>query len=73
MINVSEKYRFKALACEGIARDAIDPAVRDAWMDIAIEWHALAHRAAQETSVGVVTNRCSKTSTKPDGATVVPA
>ena len=49
MINVPEKYRHKALACEGFARNATDRAIRDAWAEIAIEWHALAHRTALET------------------------
>jgi hypothetical protein len=52
MINVLEKYRHKALACEGFARNATDPATREAWAEIAIEWHALAHRTAQETELG---------------------
>ena len=56
MINISEKYRLKALASEGFARDATDSATGDAWAEIAIEWHALANRAAQETG------QCSRTS-----------
>jgi hypothetical protein len=48
MINISEKYRCKALASEVFARDATDAATRDAWTEIAIEWHALANRVAQE-------------------------
>jgi hypothetical protein len=49
MTNIPEKYRHKALACEGFARNATDPATRDAWVEIAIEWHALAHRASDES------------------------
>ena len=49
MTNIPEKYRHKALACEGFARNATDPATRDAWAEIAIEWHALAHRALDES------------------------
>jgi hypothetical protein len=45
-----DKYRNKALASEACARDATNPAIRDAWIEIAIEWHALAHRTAIECS-----------------------
>jgi hypothetical protein len=48
MIKISEGYRAKALASEASARAAIDSTIRDAWTDIAIEWHALANRAAGE-------------------------
>jgi hypothetical protein len=37
----------KALACERIAHNATDPAVKVAWAEIAIEWHALSNRSAQ--------------------------
>jgi hypothetical protein len=50
MIDISEKYRNKALASEASARDATNPLIRDAWIEIAIEWHALAHRTATECS-----------------------
>jgi len=52
MPNIPERYRHKALACEGFARNATDPATRDAWAEIAIEWHALAHRTSHEAAVG---------------------
>jgi hypothetical protein len=48
MTNIPERYRRKALACEGFARNATDHATRDAWVEIAIEWHALAYRASDE-------------------------
>ena len=48
MINIPGKYRHKALACEGLARNATDPATREAWAEIAIEWHALANRASDQ-------------------------
>ena len=57
MMNIPDKYRQKALACEEFARDATDPATRDAWVEIAIEWHALAHRTSDE----------SRSVSKPDG------
>jgi len=60
MINVSERYRVKALASEVFARDATDPAIRDAWTEIAIEWHALANRVSQESG------QCSESPLKPN-------
>jgi hypothetical protein len=48
MTNSSDRYRLKALASEQFSRDAKDAATRAAWMEIAIEWHALSNRAAQE-------------------------
>ena len=47
---IPEKYRLKALNCENLAREASDPAIKFAWAEIAIEWHALANRIAQEQS-----------------------
>ncbi len=49
-MKVSDKYRSKALDCENRARDAKDYDVKCAWTEIAIEWHALANRSAQESS-----------------------
>jgi hypothetical protein len=40
-IKISEKYRFKALVCEKLARDATNSDIRTAWSDIAIEWPRL--------------------------------
>jgi hypothetical protein len=48
MIELSQKYRLKALASEQSAREADDGAIRAAWIEIGIEWHALASRTAQE-------------------------
>ena len=48
-MKISEKYRAKALNCEKLERDAEDQAVKSAWAEIAIEWHCLANRTAQET------------------------
>jgi hypothetical protein len=47
-MNSSEKYRLKALVCEKCSLDATDPLIKAAWAEIAIEWHALANRTAQE-------------------------
>ena len=44
----SEAYRAKALAAERRSREASDYDTKSEWVDIAIEWHALANRAAQE-------------------------
>jgi hypothetical protein len=41
-------YRAKALAAEKLGREANNYDFKCAWTDIAIEWHALANRAAQE-------------------------
>jgi hypothetical protein len=49
MIHASEKYRLKALACEQFSRDATDSAIKTAWTEIAIEWHTLSNRVAQES------------------------
>jgi len=46
MTNPAEKYRLKALACEKLGREATDADTRAAWVEIAIEWHALASRTS---------------------------
>ena len=46
-MKISEKYRAKALASEKLAREALNNDLKAAWQEIAIEWHALACRAAQ--------------------------
>jgi hypothetical protein len=50
MINLSERYRLKALACERFSRDTLDFATKTAWTEIAIEWRALANRVAPESN-----------------------
>jgi len=47
MIDISEKYRIKALVCEQNAKEATDPALKQGWAEIAIEWHTLSSRASQ--------------------------
>ena len=47
-MEICEKYRNKALACEKLAREVPNRDFKHAWEDIAIEWHALASRRAQE-------------------------
>jgi hypothetical protein len=49
-MRISEKYRQKALACEKLCRDVPNEDFKEAWAEIAIEWHALAARRAQEVS-----------------------
>ena len=45
----SEKmYRAKALLAEKLSRESANHDFKCAWGDIAIEWHALANRVAQE-------------------------
>jgi hypothetical protein len=51
MQEVSERYRLKAHACERFSREASDQAIKVAWAEIAIEWHALSNRVAQEAGI----------------------
>lgn len=44
MIDIASKYRLKALACEKNAKDTTEPALKQGWGEIAIEWHALSNR-----------------------------
>jgi hypothetical protein len=50
-MKISERYRAKALDCEklGWAAKAYD--VKCEWADIAVEWHCLANRTAQDSSL----------------------
>jgi hypothetical protein len=50
IMKISEKYRLKALACEKLGRDVPNSDFKNAWAEIAIEWHALAARRALEVS-----------------------
>ena len=50
-MKISEKYRIKALDCEMRGRDAKDYDIKCAWTDVAIEWHCLASRTGQDSSV----------------------
>ena len=47
-LEASEKYRLKALTCEKLAREATDEETSAAWDELAIEWHILASRIAQD-------------------------
>lgn len=50
IMKISEKYRLKALACEKLGREVQNSDFKSAWAEIAIEWHALAARRAQEVN-----------------------
>jgi hypothetical protein len=50
-MKISEKYRAKALACEKLGREAKNYDTKCAWSEIAIEWHCLANRTAQESGI----------------------
>jgi hypothetical protein len=50
IMKIFEKYRSKALACEKLAREVPNYDFSCAWSEIAIEWHALASRRAQEVN-----------------------
>jgi hypothetical protein len=50
-MSISEKYRLRALSCENLGHIATDFDIQCAWSDIAIEWHALANRMAQEFKI----------------------
>jgi hypothetical protein len=47
MIEPSSTYRFRALASEQRAREASDPAIKKEWEELAIQWHLIAHMAAE--------------------------
>jgi hypothetical protein len=45
----ADMYRLKALACEQRASHSSDPASKQDWEELAIEWHTVANFAARET------------------------
>lgn len=47
MAEQSSTYRLRALASEQHAREASDPAIKKEWEDLAIQWHLIAHIAAE--------------------------
>ena len=47
MVEPSATYRLRALASEQHAREASDPAIKKEWEDLAIQWHLIAHIAAE--------------------------
>ena len=47
MTDIAFKYRLKALACEQNAKDATEPALKQGWGEIAIEWHTLSNRVRE--------------------------
>ena len=62
MINSADKYRHKAFACEKLGREACDAEIRAAWVEIAIEWHALASRIEREFGGAGLTNQAKEVS-----------
>jgi hypothetical protein len=44
---VSKKYHLKAIGCEKCAERATDQSTEQEWQELAIQWHLMAHRAAQ--------------------------
>jgi hypothetical protein len=47
MVEPSSTYRLRALASEQHAREASNPAIKKEWEDLAIQWHLIAHIAAE--------------------------
>jgi hypothetical protein len=43
----TDMYRMKAIACEQRASDVSDPTSKQDWAELAIEWRAMAYRAAR--------------------------
>ena len=46
----SDTYRQKAFSCERLAKAATTYEAKCEWVDLGIEWHALASRIALESS-----------------------
>jgi hypothetical protein len=46
----TDNYRMKAIACERRASDASDRTSKQDWAELAIEWHAMAYRAARSSA-----------------------
>ncbi len=45
-MSLSERFRSVALACEKKAKSTPDVATKEAWVEMAIEWHSLAAKTA---------------------------
>ena len=52
MVEPSSTYRLRALASEQRAREASDPEIKKEWEDLAIQWHLIAHIAAELKGYG---------------------
>lgn len=59
-MKASEKYRLKALTCERLAQEATDRETEAAWTELAIEWHTLASRIAQDIKIKKLIERTLK-------------
>ena len=49
-IDLSEKYRVKAVGCEQQAKHATDQAAGQEWRQLAAQWHSMADQAATMSS-----------------------
>jgi hypothetical protein len=47
MADKSQDYRLKAVACGQRAKEAPERITRQEWEELAMQWHLLAHQAAQ--------------------------
>lgn len=47
MTSRSKIFRLKAFACEQRARETTDPASKESWQELAIEWHTIANATAK--------------------------
>jgi hypothetical protein len=45
-IDLSEKYRLKAVGCEQQAKHATDQTAGQEWRQLAAQWHSMADQAA---------------------------
>jgi hypothetical protein len=49
-IDLSEKYRLKAVGCEQQAKHATDQTAGQEWQQLAAQWHSMADQAATLSS-----------------------
>jgi hypothetical protein len=47
MTSRSQIFRLKAFVCEQRARETADPASKENWQELAIEWHTIASATAK--------------------------
>ncbi len=47
IVEPSATYRLRALVSEQRAREVSDPEIKREWEDLAIQWHLIAHIAAE--------------------------
>jgi hypothetical protein len=44
---LSQKYRLNAIGCERQAKRASNQATEQRWLELAVQWHSMADRAAK--------------------------